>query len=409
LSTTDKRFALIIANYQYEDTNLQKLEAPAYDAKALESVLKNPDLAGFEVTPLVNESAQTIRREIARLFAKKGRDDLLLLYFSGHGVVDKRGRLYLAVKDTNLDIISGTSIEATFITNEMNASDSRRQLLILDCCNSGAFERGMKGAPGASVHTCDIFEGIGVGRFVMTATDSTQYAWEGDNLIGKPKNSIFTRYLIKGLQGEAADDNGEITFDSLYEYVHDQVVSETPKQTPCKWTYKQEGKLVIARAQPKQKELPSDLVEKIKNIDARVRLIAVSDLDHLLHGSHKGLALAAYYALEHLSKDDSHAVSEAAVRSLAVCPLDIKTLVTGGAEIKEKINELNISAQHLFDEGEYNEAIDKWSEVLKLDPENKIAVKGIDKVIKKFCPVCSTQNVRRKKFCRQCGARLIKT
>lgn len=189
------------------------------------------------MTTLINGSTEAIRREIARLFTKKRRDDLLLLYFSGHGVLDVKGRLYLAIKDTNLDLLSGTAIEAAFITKEMNDSNSRRQLLILDCCNSGAFERGMKGTPGASVHTCDVFEAIGVGRFVMTATDSTQYAWEGDLVTGEAKNSVFTHYLIKGLEGEAANEEGLITFDSLYDYVHEHVVMETPKQTPCKWTY----------------------------------------------------------------------------------------------------------------------------------------------------------------------------
>ncbi len=44
------------------------------------------------------------------------------------------------------------------------------------------------------------------------------------------------------------------------------------------------------------------------------------------------------------------------------------------------LDELNICAQQLYNEGKYSEALDKWNEVLKLDPENKKALEGIDKL-----------------------------
>ena len=62
-----------------------------------------------------------------------------MLYFSGHGVKDEQGNLYLAVKDTERPLLAGTSIEAAFITAQMDRSHSKRQILILDCCHSGAF------------------------------------------------------------------------------------------------------------------------------------------------------------------------------------------------------------------------------------------------------------------------------
>lgn len=50
-------------------------------------------------------------------------------------------------------------------------------------------------------------------------------------------------------------------------------------------------------------------------------------------------------------------------------------------EIKKPIiNELEISAKQLYEDGRYSEAIDKWKEVLNLDPENRIAFEGINKV-----------------------------
>ncbi len=131
----------------------------------------------------------------------------------------------------------------------MDRSRSQRQVLILDCCHSGAFARGSKGVVGASVGTASAFEGVGYGRVVLTATDATQYAWEGDQVIGQAENSVFTHFMIQGLQTGQADTNGDgrITLDELYNYVYEQVVTRTPKQTPNKWSYKQRGDIVIAK------------------------------------------------------------------------------------------------------------------------------------------------------------------
>lgn len=48
----------------------------------------------------------------------------------------------------------------------------------------------------------------------------------------------------------------------------------------------------------------------------------------------------------------------------------------------EKINTLNISAQELFDEGMFDQASDKWNEVLHIDVKNQIALDGIKKIDK---------------------------
>src|SRR5438045_3250879 len=146
----------------------------------------------------------------------------------------------------------------------MDRSRSKRQVLILDCCHSGSFAQGSKAMTGESVGTKSAFEGTGYGRVVLTATDATQYAWEGDEVIGEAQNSVFTRYLLQGLRsGEAdTDQDGQITLDEIYDYVYDKVVNVTPKQTPGKWSYKQQGEIVLAQnPQPvaKPAALPDDL------------------------------------------------------------------------------------------------------------------------------------------------------
>jgi uncharacterized caspase-like protein len=244
-----RRLALIIGNSVYQDKTLARLKAPDADVGALYDVLKDSEVGGFDdVKLLINVTSTTVRRAISEFCSQKTRDDLLLLYFTGHGVLDDRGRLYLAVKDTNRNYLRASAIPAGFIADEMDNSRSQRQLLVLDCCHSGAFARGTKGAIGASVGTAAAFEGTGYGRVVLTATDATQYAWEGDQIVGEAQTSLYTYYLIEGLQTGAADKNfdGKITVDELYDYVYEQIVKQAPQQTPGKWSYKEQGEIIIA-------------------------------------------------------------------------------------------------------------------------------------------------------------------
>jgi uncharacterized caspase-like protein len=253
-----RRFALIIGNSQYQDVRLAQLVTPQEDVNDLASVFRAPDIGGFDdVRTLVDESDATTRLTIEDFFADKKPDDLLVIYFSGHGVRDEQGRLYLAVNNTRANRLRATAVSSEFITGEMDRSRSRRQILILDCCHSGAFAQGSKAVTGESAGTGSAFAGSGYGRVVLTATDSTQYAWEGDKVVGHADKSVFTHYLVEGLRTGDADTagDGEITVDELYDYVYEKVVNLTPKQTPSKWSYKQQGEIVIAR-NPNPRPIP---------------------------------------------------------------------------------------------------------------------------------------------------------
>lgn len=317
-----RKLALIIGNSDYQDTRLAKLVKPDNDAAGFASVLRDSEIGGFDgVTTLLNEPEARLRREIARFFAQKSRDDLLLLYFSGHGVLDELGSLYFAVRDTEHDSLNATAIPANFIRQEMDRSNSRRQVLILDCCNSGAFGRGAKG-PGDSVGAAAVFDVTGYGRGVMTATDSIQFAWESDQFIGEADYSVFTHFLIEGLKTGAADSEGDglITLDELYEYVYAKVRNATPKQTPTLSLDKQAGPIIIARnPRPvvKPLPLPLELQQTIEDPRPWVRESAVRELDQMLRSNRPGLVLAAKEALGRLGDDDSRKVSSLAAASLA--------------------------------------------------------------------------------------------
>src|SRR5262250_949007 len=100
---SESKSALIVANYRYEHPDLRQLVAPAQDAESLARVLADPLIGGFEVHTLLNQPSQKVSLEIESFCDNRKRDDLLLLYFSGHGIRDfDDGQLYFATVDTQL-------------------------------------------------------------------------------------------------------------------------------------------------------------------------------------------------------------------------------------------------------------------------------------------------------------------
>src|SRR4029078_11904362 len=142
-------------------------------------VLDSREICAFDdLVVLFNEVSYKVSETIDYFFSNKKPSDLLILYFSGHGVRDEYGSLYLAVKNTDRERLRSTAIKSDFIREAMDQSRSKRQILILDCCNSGAFAQGAKAEIGGSIGTAKAFEGTGYGRVILTASDSTQFAWE---------------------------------------------------------------------------------------------------------------------------------------------------------------------------------------------------------------------------------------
>ncbi len=315
------KYALIIGNNQYDDPKLAQLKTPAADSQALAKVLADKSIGSFdEVTPLINKNESEIRRAISAFLTNKKPDDLVLVYFSGHGVLDDRGRLFLSLKDTETTLLKATAIPSTFISDEMDSCRSRRQILILDCCHSGAFARGTKGEQKAVTEAT--FEGSGYGRVVMTASDSTQYALEGDQVIRQTDLSLFTHFLLEGLKtGEAdTDHDGHISLDEWYDYTYAKVVSETPRQIPHRWSYNQQGDLIIARNPNIHKrvvELPFELAQAVESSFTSIRENAVHELGKLLRSRDSELANLARLSLEKMKGDDSRRISSSAEKYLS--------------------------------------------------------------------------------------------
>ncbi len=307
------RMALLIATYDYQDSGLRRLTSPPHDAEAFAAVLRDPRIAGFDVTTLVNEPNHRVGEAIGEFYRDRRRDDLTLLYFTGHGLKDDEGRLYLAMANTRRDSLLFTALSAEQIDQAMAACASRQKVLILDCCYSGAFPAGRIAKADSQVHALERFQGRG--RTVLTASDATQYSFEGNRLEGEAPQSVFTRYLVAGLRDGSADldGDGNITLDELYSYVHDRVVEEMPQQRPKKQD-NVEGRTVIARNV--NWSLPVYLANAIGSPIAKDRVAALDGLAHLYRIGNDDVRARVSDEIRRLVDDDSRMVSAAAAALL---------------------------------------------------------------------------------------------
>ncbi len=244
------KIALLIGVSEYEP-GLNPLPSAVKDVKAVERILRHPDLCEFaesEIRVLENPDRQAMAEAIEAVFANRQKDDLVLLFFSGHGVKDDQGKLYLTGcktrRNTQGEFVRSTAVPAHFIQESMSRSRSKRQIVILDCCFSGAFAEGLSAKDNGSV---DVKAQLGgEGRVVLTSSTSTQYSFEqrGSDL------SIYTRYLVEGIETGAADqdNSGTISVYELHEYAKRKVQETAPAMQPEIYAVKEGFKILIAKA-----------------------------------------------------------------------------------------------------------------------------------------------------------------
>ncbi|BAY98523.1 extracellular ligand-binding receptor [Tolypothrix tenuis PCC 7101] len=251
------KIALLIGISQYHP-DLTSLPGVEEDIKAMQRVLQNQNICGFdEVKTLLNCDRQTIVDEIEQLFSHSEKEDLLLLYFSGHGIKDEYGQLYFATSITRKDergkLRKATAVEASFVQKIMSNSRSKRQVVILDCCFSGAFAEGL---PSKDDGLVDIKNQLGgEGRAILTSSTSAQYSLD----------SIYTRYLVKGLETGLADidNDGKISVEELHEYTKQQVQEAAPAMKPEIYPIKEGFKIILAQVRNNPELIYRQTVERL--------------------------------------------------------------------------------------------------------------------------------------------------
>ena len=187
-------------------------------------------------------------RASCQVFAQLTKKDLILFYFTGHGIKDMTGDFYLTTAQSELfengRPNAGTAVEADFLKREIANSSAAHKVIILDCCFGAAFASGFLAMNDSSVDVEAHFGGKG--WCLLTASTSARYALEqaGEDL------SVYTRYLVEGIKTGGAAPEGEcfISARHLHEYVKAQVEVAAPMMEPAIFNGQQGYDIVIAKA-----------------------------------------------------------------------------------------------------------------------------------------------------------------
>jgi hypothetical protein len=123
--------------------NSTKLDYAESDAEKISQALSN---LGYEIdglTSATEERSDSLVQRFKEFVTKKPNADILIFYFAGHGLSDKK-QLNLFLDTTNNDNLLSTSILFSEITGilENSLCTAKNKLIILDCCqaNSDKFD-----------------------------------------------------------------------------------------------------------------------------------------------------------------------------------------------------------------------------------------------------------------------------
>ncbi|MGB5713967.1 MAG: caspase family protein, partial [Waterburya sp.] len=241
------KVALLIGVSEYQP-GLQPLPSAIEDVRSMERVLQHPEMGGFDrVEVLPNPNTQTMRIAIYSLFADCSSEDLVLFYFSGHGVKDQNRNLYLTTPETTKSqkglVVPPTAVAASYLQTQINDSRSEHEVIILDCCYSGAIAKGLTAKDEGAVDI--IAELGGKGRAILTSSTSVQSSFQQSGAL-----SIYTQYLVEGIETGAADldSDGQISADELHQYASKKVQQASPAMTPQFYPVEEGYRIYLARS-----------------------------------------------------------------------------------------------------------------------------------------------------------------
>ena len=132
---------MLIGTSQYLD-GFKPLKSATHDVQALAELLNNPEIGGFEdVQVQTNLASAQLAETIETWYMSHGKNDFVLLFLAGHGVKDADRKLHFAVTNTKKvgeKLITTTAIAAAQVSAWMGGSKASRQIVMLNCCFSGA-------------------------------------------------------------------------------------------------------------------------------------------------------------------------------------------------------------------------------------------------------------------------------
>lgn len=281
-----KSVAVVIGiNYTHFPNPLRFAED---DAKAMATILRD---AQYDVVELLGIDAT--RAMIIKVIEQKGEvvsnNDLLLVYFAGHGAIDHKKRAYLLPTDTDLEWLAANAIPLEDLS-QRHLKGIPTALILLDCCHSG-YAVGMRDGTADSARgraqflnqTNESFRQE-YGQVVLAACAGEQTARE----LAQLGHGAFTYYFLEHWQ----TNTDEVEVGTLFRDI--ALGLEGLKLPPPVRGGGQVGRLVVrqaldAHATPTSVGTRSILYAKISSLDETHWHALLTDLEvdpQMVTGSH---------------------------------------------------------------------------------------------------------------------------
>jgi WD40 repeat protein len=131
--------AILISNATYSDRGIPDLPAASGCASAMARLLTG-ELCGWPADRVDSLQDVSAPHELARSLVNlvKGVQDVLLLYYVGHGMRTATGQLALALRESSVDpeLVPHTAILYEGIVRILRGCPAVTKLVILDCCHA---------------------------------------------------------------------------------------------------------------------------------------------------------------------------------------------------------------------------------------------------------------------------------
>jgi hypothetical protein len=235
----DKRWAVVVGVGEYEAADIPDLEFAPADARAVKEFLESDAAGPFdEVLYLENERATgAAMREALFVFLQQADwDDLVVIYYAGHGAPDpgRPDNLYLLPTDAQLGSLAATGFPMWDVKTALRRQiAAERVIVIADACHSAGTADGETIGGGGANYIAGGFQNLFTPsrRLMMTAADTNEFSLEDQRWGG---HGVFTHFMLDGLRGAGdLDGNGIVTFTELFQHVSQNVRDATSgRQNP---------------------------------------------------------------------------------------------------------------------------------------------------------------------------------
>jgi len=209
--------ALVIGNNEYRD--FPRLQTAVNDARSIAGLLQKD--YRFSTTLLTDATRGGILRALTDLRKRLGKNDNLLIYYAGHGLLDQAADegYWLPVDATPDDPVNW--IANSSITAAIKAISAKHVMVIADSCYAGKLMRGVR-VTGKEADSAIERLARKRTRVVMSSGGLEPVADAG-----RGEHSVFTGALIAALR----ENRGVIDGTQLFQQVRKPVMSNA-EQTP---------------------------------------------------------------------------------------------------------------------------------------------------------------------------------